>query len=340
MIENAVSQIAKKEGVYIPPNLHRGVRISFHIDNFNEQILTFDGKNTVHYLLIVGFQQKKREAVPIKLDLKETVSLTLDENTNRQFQGIVGCKNVHYVMSRSPTLFTWQCLRNFEHLFSIGATATYISDQFISNVASCVTTNETLNVWDLNSICLPSYSATNSLVVDVDVTRTNVFSFLFVAGPASSISAVYTAIDMAHKIGEASESIGTDEEKECAVDTLLRPINAPSPWKTIIVLDLDLHEKAYLIVHSRKDLRDRYLLCLGELHIISAEIRAIGNFINSSGLDDAWMGANWFDSECLLWQVKQCPNMKRAIATHETTFIAISIVLLEATLLYFENQTI
>ena len=151
---------------------------------------------------------------------------------------------------------------------------------------------------------------------------------------------MYTSIDMAHKIGEASASIGIDEEKECAADTLLRPINAQPPWKTIIVLDLDLYEKAYLLVHSRKDLRDRYVLCLGELHIIFAEIRAIGKFINSSGLDDAWMGANWFDSECLLQQVKQCPNMKRAIATHEATFIAISIVLLEATLLYFENQTL
>ena len=196
-----------------------------------------------------------REAVPIKLDLKKTVSLTLDGNTfgdllpcnaptNRQFQRTVGCKNVAcstgYVKSRSPTLFTWQCLRSFEHLFSIDATATYISDQFKSNVASCVTFNETLNVWDLNSIRLPSYSATNSLVVDVDVTRANVFSFPFVAGPASSISAVYTSIDMAHKIGEASASIGIDEEKECAADTLLRPINAPPPWKTIIVLDLDI----------------------------------------------------------------------------------------------------
>ena len=52
MIANAVSQIAKNEGVYIPPNLQRGVRISFHIDNYDEQMLTFDGKNTVHYLLI------------------------------------------------------------------------------------------------------------------------------------------------------------------------------------------------------------------------------------------------------------------------------------------------
>ena len=68
MIANAVSEITKKEGVYIPPNLQRGTRISFHIDNFDEQTLTFDGKNTVHYLLIVEFQRRHGEHQPIKLN--------------------------------------------------------------------------------------------------------------------------------------------------------------------------------------------------------------------------------------------------------------------------------
>ena len=57
MIANAMTKIVEKEGVYIPPNMKRGNRVSFHIDNFDEQVETFDGKNTVHYLLIVGFQR-------------------------------------------------------------------------------------------------------------------------------------------------------------------------------------------------------------------------------------------------------------------------------------------
>ena len=58
--------------MYIPPNLKRGVRVSFHIDNFDEQVQTFDGKNTVHYLQIVCFQRSIGEFKPIELNLEKT----------------------------------------------------------------------------------------------------------------------------------------------------------------------------------------------------------------------------------------------------------------------------
>ena len=57
MIANAMNEIVQKKGVYIPPNMKIGIRVSFHMDNYDELVKTFDGKNTVHYLLIVAFQQ-------------------------------------------------------------------------------------------------------------------------------------------------------------------------------------------------------------------------------------------------------------------------------------------
>ena len=103
----------------------------------------------------------------------------------------------------------------------------------------------------------------------------------------------------------------------------------PSPlWKTIIVLDLGLYAKAYKLVRSRYDLRKRYVLCLGELYTVFASLCAIGTFINCSGLDDAWMNAGWFDSESLLRQVKDCSNMKRAMATDEATLSAVHVMIL------------
>ena len=112
----------------------------------------------------------------------------------------------------------------------------------------------------------------------------------------------------------------------------------PPLWKTIIVLDLDLYAKAYKLVNSRNDLRNRYVLCLGELHIIFAEIRAIGTFINSSGIDDAWMAAEWFDSESLLRQVRECSNMKRALAAHEATLVAVNILILQEAMRWFKDN--
>ena len=89
MIANAMTKIVQKEGVYVPPNLKRGFRVSFHIDNFDEQVETFDGKNTVHYLLIVGFQRRVGEFEPLKLKLEKTTKLTLHENT---FADLLPCE--------------------------------------------------------------------------------------------------------------------------------------------------------------------------------------------------------------------------------------------------------
>ena len=98
--------------------------------------------------------------------------------------------------------------------------------------------------------------------------------------------------------------------------------------KSVISLDLDLYEKSYLLVHSRSYMRNKYILCLGELHAVFAHIRAIGNLINSSGIEDAGLEAAWYDSECLIRQILDCKHMKRAIEAHEATYIAINVILL------------
>ena len=85
--------------------------------------------------------------------------------------------------------------------------------------------------------------------------------------------------------------------------------------KIVISLDLDLYEKAYTSVHCNTYLRERFILCLGELHAVFA----LGNYITCSGLDNAKMCAEWFDSPHLLRQVIECLNMKHAIAALEPT---------------------
>ena len=376
-----MTKIVEKEGVYIPPNMKRGKRVSFHIDNFDEQVETFDGKNTVHYLLIVGFQRSFGVYEPLELTLEKTSSLklnddsfadllTCDEVSNRQFQRTPGCKDVTcssgYGKCRSPSMFAWSVLRSLEHLMVVDDEAMYISrgTEEISTVENTI-----FEGWSLESLCLPSFGATNSLVTEVDTTLTNIFALPFVAGPASSISAVYTALDIAFKTsnaikeplsgnplyGGATTEVLTanevhhqdeyefelnrlDEQEYFSANVPTRTLEPPPLWKTIIVLDLDLYAKAYKLVNSRNDLRNRYVLCLGELHIVFTEIRAIGTFINSSGIDDAWMAAEWFDSESLLRQVRECSNMKRALAAHEATLVAVNILILQEAMRWFTDN--
>ena len=108
---------------------------------------------------------------------------------------------------------------------------------------------------------------------------------------------------------------------------LMIPLNNPGS-KAIISLDLDLYEKVYLLVNSREDLRNRYVICLGELHIAFAYFRAIGTYIECFGLDDCWMRANLFE-ENTYRQVLTRARSNRAIQYHESTWISISINILQ-----------
>ena len=70
--------------------------------------------------------------------------------------------------------------------------------------------------------------------------------------------------------------------------------------------------------------------CLGELDAVFAHIRAIGNLINSSGIEDAWLEAAWYDCECIIRQILDCKHIKHAIEVHEAAYIAINVILLRS----------
>ena len=163
----------------------------------------------------------------------------------------------------------------------------------------------------LKELKIPSFSATNSIFLrnDINMTETRIFKTPLIPGPASDYSAIYTALLHAQGI-----SVWT-----CGATS-----------KSVISLDLDLYEKCYLLVNSRQDMQDKLILCLGELHAVFAHSRAIGNFIRSSGIEDAWLEAGWYDSECVIRQILDCKHMKRAIEAHEATYLAFNYILLRS----------
>ena len=169
----------------------------------------------------------------------------------------------------------------------------------------------------LQSLVLPSLGAINSLVSDVNIAPTNVFTVPLIPGPVSDFSALYTSLKCAE--GVSSWACGDSS-------------------MTIISLDLDLFEMMYLIVRLSDVLRRKYILCLGELHVVFAHLRAIGSYICESGIDSAWINANWFDSECVVRQVLECKHMKRALEAHEATLVAICILFLEHSIKTFPDK--
>ena len=142
---------------------------------------------------------------------------------------------------------------------------------------------------------------------NINLDITSVFKTPLIPGPASDYKAIYTALMRAQAISVWS----------CGKDA-----------NTIVSLDLDLYQRANLLMNSREDMKNRYVVRLGELHTVFAHIRAIGSFIACSGLDEAWIECGWFDSDCLVQQVLECKHMKRALEAHEASMIAVEILLL------------
>ena len=56
---------------------------------------------------------------------------------------------------------------------------------------------------------------------------------------------------------------------------------------------------------------------------MSVLVTAIGAFINGSGLEKAWQVAGWFDSSVVVREIIERTNLKRAVATHEQSSLAI-----------------
>ena len=83
------------------------------------------------------------------------------------------------------------------------------------------------------------------------------------------------------------------------------------------------------MVRTNSALKDKFILCLGELHAVFAHVRAIGTFINGSGLEKAWQVDGWFDSSAVAREIIECTHMKRAVATHDQSALAIQYLLLK-----------
>ena len=133
MIVNATTKTAKI-GVYIPTMDKCEVWMSFHINNFDEQVQRFDEKKTVHYFLIVCFQRGMSEFKLIEPNLEKKTSLKLKENS---FANILLCDKpsnhqllvVPQVLSKVVAqLFVQQCFWSIEHLPAKDEVATYVSD--------------------------------------------------------------------------------------------------------------------------------------------------------------------------------------------------------------------
>ena len=235
----------------MPHGLVKGTPVFYHLDNVDWQEDTPDGKNTSHYLLLAAFQRKTKEISPVELSslCQKQVSATLDENTFNdllpytkppisQFQRSQATIDAHLpvnITDDEQNFVPWLCFRSYEQVLARN-----------SKEGTSQASNE-MKINSVSNLKLPSFAATNSLAMNIDTTLTNIFSTPLIPDPASSYSAIYTALIRAQNVSTWA----------CG-----------GSLKVVVSLHLDLYEKAYLLVNSNGELQSRFILCLGELHIV------------------------------------------------------------------------
>lgn len=92
--------------------------------------------------------------------------------------------------------------------------------------------------------------------------------------------------------------------------------------KTVITLDMALYERAKQLEMTRNDCKGKWVLRLGEMHTVMTALRAAGNTIEDSGLEEAWNKADIYGPTTTT-QILEAKHMKRALEAHITTVQAL-----------------
>ena len=89
----------------------------------------------------------------------------------------------------------------------------------------------------------------------------------------------------------------------------------------VVTFDLQLYEKAQKLM-SREDMKGRYVLRIGELHTVFASLKALGKYIEGSGIDQVWVEAGMY-SPTTVRQILEGKHLYCAMEAHLTTMVAL-----------------
>ena len=98
--------------------------------------------------------------------------------------------------------------------------------------------------------------------------------------------------------------------------------------KTVISLDMGLYMPAKKLQMARHDLNN-IILRPGELHIVMAQLKTIGAYIENSGIDMAWIEADLYGPSTVS-QILEGNHVKRSESAHLVTLQSLFTLYLEA----------
>ena len=290
-------------GVYMPPDVVMGRYIFFAIDNVDFAEDTPDGKRTLHGTAMAIYQRCHPTDTLPKLELSSPAQERSIKELPSTITNLVHCpKPAPKPPSPSyPSYRLKQLTTGSEHLpdmaWLLGRTLCWNTKNKPadpcpdSDEDSCSTRGQ-----------IPVWSAYQSLIT-TNMPLTRVGTPTLIAAPAHECSTLLTVLMQAQ--GISAKVMGPNH-------------------KTVISLDMRLYKPAKQLQMARSDM-DHLILRPEELHIVMAQLRCIGSYIENSGIDFCWTEADLYGGATVR-QILDGKHVKRATEAHMTTLQALSIL--------------
>ena len=304
-IANTVLQRMRvNNGVYVPPDFVMGRHIFFAVDNVDFSEDTPDGKHTLHATAMAIYQRCHPEDEAPRLELPQP---SLRGNKKDLFSSgtklLICQKPASHPHSPIYSSFTLRKGVPQQPLNGCLPDVTWLVGRTLIRSQRAV--KEPVEEDDIGLLPdqrkpsqenIPTWSAYHSLTNNDILPATRVGTPPLIAAPAHEWATLLTVLKQAQ--GISTKVMGPNH-------------------KTVISLDMGLYKPAKQMQMARKDL-NHLVLRPGELHIVMAELRCIGAYIENSGLDFCWTEADLYGPTTVK-QILEGKHMKRGVEAHVVT---------------------
>ena len=305
---SVVKRMMDNDGLYLPPYSILGRYIFFAVDNVDtpDNVNTPDGKRTLHGTAMAIYQRCHDGDETTKLELDEPSGERSLKELPSTVTMLLDCPKPA-AQPPTTTYSTFKTNEEQQHITeALLPDAAWLLGRSLVKVSPSITRSEEQPAdKDTSQENIPIWSGYHSLASH-NLPTTRVGTPPLLAAPAHEWKTLLTILMLAQGIN--AKVVGPDR-------------------KTVISLDMGLYKPAKLQM-ARSDM-NHLVLRPGELHIVMAQLRPIGSYIENSGLDFSWTEADLY-GPAIVKQILEGRHVRRAIEVHVVTTQTLFLLYQEA----------
>lgn len=290
-----VNWIISNDGVYIPPDLVTDRFIHCAMDNIDFCEDTIDGRRTFHGTAVTVYQDVKESDRHAPISLASSNNLPLP-SLEDALPKILSCTKPTNWNTCCPEPVVSNIVQQYGEL--LHKAICFDSLWFLLR-------RSILNGNDI-SISSPTWIGYNSYLGDVKcVSRVSLLPVI--PEPPTNSSVQLTVMRQLEKLNESMNK---------------------TTIKVVVTADMAIYKPLKQLEMAKEDCKGKWILKPGELHIIIAQLRTIGEFVCGSGIPELWVECDLYSSVTMK-QILEGRHIRRAIEAHLTTTTTLNILLLE-----------